>query len=278
MSFLNTTLRRWLDRYFIKQPAIRRFVTRTLERDENRDITLFGTRLRINTIKEHGYLRAFRRANNHRALQDEAGTLVSLSLLICAGDTFVDIGANVGFFVCILARRRFLSKDVRFYAFEANPDTFERLSESARGLEIVLRQEAISDRPGTLEFVSGAVSHVFARSTSRNRYHFKKQTPIKVIAQRLDDVGIEGDSIIFKIDIEGHELAVLNGATHLFSQDRVKAVYLDGYNNDPAVVRFLESRDFTFFDGRTLKPASPTVFSLLAIKLPKCGVSDTWTT
>lgn len=266
---MKATLRRLLDRYFIKQPTLRKFVTQTLERDEDRDVTLFGTRLRINNLKEHGYLRAFRRSAYHSVLHDEAGALLTLSLLLCPGDTFVDVGANVGLFVCTLARRRNLSRDVRFYAFEANPDTFKRLCESARGLDVIAQQRAISDRAGELEFVSGAVSHVFTQATKRSDYHYKHQAPVPVIAQRLDDSGIEGDSIIIKIDVEGQELNVLKGATDLFERNRVKAVYLDGYN-DPGVEEFLVERKFLFFDGRTLQPALPSFPNLLAVRASEC--------
>lgn len=267
---MNALVRHWLDRYFIKQPAFRRFVTRSLERDEDRDIVLFGTRLRVNSIKEHGYLRASRKLTSHSALQDEAGVLVSLSLLLTPGDTFVDVGANVGLFVCTLARRGYLSRDVRFYAFEPNPDTFQRLTESVRDLDVTLRQVAVSDHSGELQFVAGAVSHVFAEATNRNEYHFKKQAPIVVRAQRLDESDIAGNSLIIKIDVEGQELKVLNGAKALFDQDRIKAIYLDGYK-DEAVVKFLADRGFRFFDGRTFRSVVPPVFSLLAIKPSKTG-------
>jgi FkbM family methyltransferase len=260
--------RQLLDRYFIRQPKVRQFVTRTLERDEDQDVNLFGTRLRINRIKEHGYLRAARKLGFHSALRDEAGALVTLSLLLCPGDTFVDVGANVGLFVCTLGRQRFLSGEPRFYAFEANPDTFNRLVESARGLDITVQQVAISDRLGELEFVAGAVSHVFTEWTNRNQYNFKDQPRTVVRSQRLDESDIKGNSLIIKIDVEGQELKVLRGATALFDHDRVKAVYLDGYK-DEQVIDFLAAYGFSFFDGRSCRPVVPPIFSLLAVKILK---------
>jgi hypothetical protein len=64
---------------------------------------------------------------------------------------------------------------------------------------------------------------------------------------------IAGDSLILKIDVEGHERQVLEGASGLFEARRVKAVYLDEYR-DRGVVDFLRERGFTFYDGRTLEP------------------------
>lgn len=69
-----------------------------------------------------------------------------------------------------------------------------------------------------------------------------------------------------KIDVEGQEFAVLNGAKLFFEQKRVKAVYLDGFKNERSVIDFLKGYGFSFFDGRTLeKTDGMSVFSLLAI-------------
>ena len=45
---------RYIDRYFLKQPRLRRFVTRLLEGERERDVPLLGTPLRVHPIKEHG--------------------------------------------------------------------------------------------------------------------------------------------------------------------------------------------------------------------------------
>ncbi len=259
-----------LDRYFIKRPRFRQAVTRRLERDEDLDITLFGTFLRINSLKEHGYLRAARKVRRLSALNDEAGTLVTLSLLLCDGDTFVDVGANVGLFACTIARATSIWSNLRLYAFEANPDTCARLRESARDTKIKIDHVAISDRAGELEFIGGAVSHVFAESAHRNAYHFSGQSSVAVRCKRLDESDLKGNSIVLKIDVEGHEAKVLQGATRLFEEHRVKAVYIDGYN-DEEVVHFLKRHGFLFFDGRTMRAATPPLFSLLAINPGKCG-------
>jgi hypothetical protein len=76
---------------------------------------------------------------------------------------------------------------------------------------------------------------------------------------------IDGESIILKIDVEGHEFAVLEGARQLFERSRVKAVYLDGYAERQKVEQFLRSFGFVFLNGRTSEAFEADGFSLLAI-------------
>ena len=69
---------------------------------------------------------------------------------------------------------------------------------------------------------------------------------------RLDSLDLTGDSLILKIDVEGQELNVLNGATGLFAAGRVKAVFVDGYN-DESVETFLRHYGFKLLDGVSLR-------------------------
>lgn len=253
-----------IDRYFIKAPRLRRFVTKQIEGDHDQKINLCGTSLLINSVKEHGYLRAARKCKRSSFLSDEVPVLVTLSLILSPGDTFVDIGANVGAFVMTLAKASNLAQGNVFYAFEANPDTFLRLKESICGCDIIAEQIALSNKNDFLEFVPGAVSHVFTTVDSANSYNILGHI-VRVPCRRLDAMNIAGDSIILKIDVEGQEKQVLEGAEDLFKQGRIKAAYLDGYA-DRSVESFLRNYGFKFHDGRTLRPTSGNVFSLLAMR------------
>jgi hypothetical protein len=117
-----------------------------------------------------------------------------------------------------------------------------------------------------LDFVEGAVSHVFTAANHKQSYHFRQNT-VTVPCLRLDEFPIRGDSIILKIDVEGQELEVLRGCEGLFRAGRIKAVYLDGYES-AEVVDLLSSWDFVFYDGRSFVPQDKPGFSLLAIKRP----------
>lgn len=125
------------------------------------------------------------------------------------------------------------------------------------------QQVAISDRSGTLDFVEGAVSHVFTSFDKVSAYSIKERT-VPVSSRRLDECEIEGNSLVIKIDVEGQEMEVLLGATGLLKSGRVKAVYVDGYE-DRGVAEILKQHGFKLFDGRTLDVTRGNVFSLLAI-------------
>ncbi len=255
-----------LDRYFIKRPRFRRFVTRLIERDTDRQIDLCGTTLHINSIKEHGYLRAARMGQSSSVFQQEVAVLINLAFLLEPGDTFIDIGANVGLYSRTMARFAHLVPGFRVYSFEPHPDTYQRLAQ-ALPAGVQAEQVALSDRSGTLEFVEGVVSHVFTASTKANNYHVPGQTrPIPT--QRLDECGIQGDSLVIKIDVEGQEKEVLLGMTGLLQAGRVKALYLDGHE-DLSIEDMLRSFGFRLFDGRTLEPTTRNVFTLLAVQPAK---------
>lgn len=153
-------------------------------------------------------------------------------------------------------------------AFEANPDTFRRLSE--RKLDRVhFLNYAISDIQGELEFVEGAVSHVFTTIDKQNSYSISGET-VKVQSRTLDSLIGTDNSIILKIDVEGQEINVLKGAEQLLASGAIRVVYLDGYE-DASINDMLIQHGFNLHDGRTLKRVEGKVFSLLAIKRAKSG-------
>jgi len=87
-----------IDRYFIKKPRFRQFITSALESDRDLDVELAGSMIRINSRREYGCLRASRLIKHNATLRDEVPSLMNLFAVIRDGDTFVDIGANAGLY------------------------------------------------------------------------------------------------------------------------------------------------------------------------------------
>ncbi|MEB3322653.1 MAG: FkbM family methyltransferase, partial [Synechococcaceae cyanobacterium] len=187
-------IRYLLDR-LSKKPRLRRFLTRMLVGSRTVDVDLLGTRLRVHSIKEHGYLRASRMADRSTLFRGEVPVMINLAALLEAGDTFIDIGANVGIYCLAFERLREIIPGLRIYAFEPNPDTYERLRAMAEPRDIETFNLALSDHDGMLEFTPGGVSLVFTRSDRASAYSLPRSAPVSVPCRRLDGLGIAGDSL-----------------------------------------------------------------------------------
>jgi FkbM family methyltransferase len=257
-------IRALIDRWFIKNPRLRRVVTRLIEGDETKEVEILGLPLAINTVREHGYLRASRAAAWSALWRDEASVLLALSALIGRVDAFVDVGANVGLFSATMSRFQSVFPKLKIWAFEADPDTFGRLSQNVAGQGRTVHQIAIAEEPGQVRFVRGAVSHVTTREEHANDYSLRES--FVTAAQRLDAFDVPGDRLLLKIDVEDQELATLFSAQSWFDEGRVVAVFIDGSAKPLEVQEFLKQRDFVFRDARTMLPAHTHTFALLALR------------
>jgi len=153
-----------IHRHLLLHPARRRWSTERLVRREERWIQLFGAPLFVDSIEEIGYGRAEKLANENIVWRDEAGSLLSLACVLQDGDSFIDIGANVGLYCSCLQRIQHLYPGNEFYAFEANPETAKRLRQTLQNTNVTVIACALSDQETTLEFATGAVSGAFGAS------------------------------------------------------------------------------------------------------------------
>jgi FkbM family methyltransferase len=142
----------------------------------------------------------------------EKGTTRVFTALVKEGMNVVDIGANVGYYTLLAARRTGAHGTV--YAFEPEPRNFKLLSENIRlnGYEnVVATQKAVSNETGTTSlFLSprGGTSHSLLSSRDRSK------GTIEVEAVALDEFfEAEGNPAIqvIKMDIEGWEMEALDG-------------------------------------------------------------------
>lgn len=255
-------LRSLFDRYFIKQPLLRERITRAVYGESDVEVPIFGLPFTINSLRENGYLRASRMGRSSSLYADEVLTLQRISLFFGNGVTFCDIGANIGIYSGCAAAASQLFPEFRVEAFEAHPKTFSRLKANADRLGFRATNCAVSNEAAELTFVEGAVSHVTTEVDMANDYSISSRT-LKVTARRLDSFDFSGQ-LVMKIDVEGQELKVLEGATGFFDEQRVDVVYIDGYR-DPALWQFLEAYGFRFFDSFNLRPAEKSTFHLLAV-------------
>lgn len=141
-----------------------------------------------------------------------------------AGDTFLDIGANVGFYTLLGAS--IVGKTGRVIAIEPNPKTFDKMKKTIErnGLENVLALNlGLGRSESEVElFFNSAIGNDSATMVAHGATESMK---VKVV--KLDSVAAEHsiDKIAYlKIDVDGFEPEVFKGATNLLAEARIKAM------------------------------------------------------
>ena len=253
-----------IDKWYIKNPRLREYVTKILYGYKDLLIDLFHTKVNLNTLKENGYYRVSRMEKNSSLLHHEVAVMLNLSHLLKEDSSFIDIGANIGIYSIFFAKLQRLHPNFSVHAFEVHPDTFNRLQKNAQLHNFTAYCYALSDREQTEKFVEGAVSHVTTIAAKANDYP-QKNSYFTAQCRQLSSFQFSGNNLFLKIDVEGQEYEVLKGAQTFFEENRVAGVYIDGYS-DPQVLDFLQSYHFQFFDGRTLQKSDGKIFALLALR------------
>jgi FkbM family methyltransferase len=153
-----------------------------------------------------------------------------------AEDTFVDIGANVGSYTILACSAIGASG----YAFEPIPSTYGRLVENIRLNNIEERVRALNfglaQHEGTTHFTSDldTVNHVVAENE-------KSADSIEVKITTLDVATIGISPGLIKIDVEGYETPVLEGAVQTLMNNSLHSVIME-LNGSGGRYGFDESR------------------------------------
>jgi FkbM family methyltransferase len=152
------------------------------------------------------------------------------------GMAFIDIGANIGWYSVLAAKR--VGPQGRVYSFEPRPDTCGALRKSLaeNGFDHArVSQLALSDSPGRLIVASQGNSPggTWLLTTEALNAAFPASAyRYDVEVARLDDLPIERCDLL-KIDVEGAEYRALSGARQTLS--RLKPVILSEVN--PSVLK-----------------------------------------
>lgn len=172
-----------------------------------------------------------------RRIAQEARTgepeLDLLPKLVPRGGIAVDVGANVGFFAYALAQIA-----DRVVAFEPNPDYafFARwmLRGRAEVHELALSAKAGRSTLYVPRSEQGAILHL-AGSLKRAHLQFPTVETYDVEVCTLDELGLVGVHFV-KVDVEGSERDVLDGARATIARDRPVMLLelLAGTHEDPA--------------------------------------------
>ncbi len=140
-----------------------------------------------------------------------------------SGDVVIDVGANVG--LLSLVSGVAVGDAGKVYAFEAHPRIFKYLEGNIAANKlgnVFAHQLALGDKNGTVRFTD-------QHSDDKNRV-IDGAGGIEVPLARLDDLNITDSSIaLLKVDVEGYEKFVLEGAVETLS--RVNCVYFESWDD-----------------------------------------------
>lgn len=158
----------------------------------------------------------------------EKGTEILLHQFLRPGDTFIDVGANIGYYTRMASK--IVGHNGYVYAFEPMPSAFQLLQRNSDDLEnVVIYQKAISNRIGEAAFSVREYGNL-----SSLGYDANAKQSITVAATTLDAaLSNIGQVDFIKIDVEGYELNVLHGALNIFEKHRpiIYCEYLEDYAN-----------------------------------------------
>ena len=147
----------------------------------------------------------------------EPPTAHVISTLLSPGDTFIDVGANSGFFTLLASRR--VGPTGRVLSFEPLPSMRGRITEnlSLNGMEnVTLHGVALSNTVGEVTFYEGPQGH---KGISSMRPIDEVSAILQVPTMPLDDLTDQIPSIkLIKIDVEGAEQLAIEGMQKLLAQ------------------------------------------------------------
>lgn len=168
-----------------------------------------------------------------------------LSELLPPGGTAIDVGANQGVYAWALG-----GIAERVVAFEPNPDYAAFARRMLRGRAEV-HEMALSDRPGRGTFHvpladDGMVLHL-AGSLKRTHAQFRRNRTYEVEIRALDAFG-HTDVRFIKVDVEGSEREVLDGARETIARDHPVMLLelMSGTYQDPGACTAAICRDFGY--------------------------------
>jgi FkbM family methyltransferase len=183
--------------------------------------TIYGFYLIIDPVKDNGVERSIYFTGTY-----EKGTLYIIKNILNKGDTFIDVGANIGLMSVFASK--VIGGSGKVIAFEPNPNTLALLKnniELNKCTNITTSDYAIGNANETAKIYDRWDSNrgsatLIKPEKSTDSYDIKISTLSDVLSdsQKID---------LIKLDIEGYELEALKGAENILKRDIPPALIVE---------------------------------------------------
>ena len=148
--------------------------------------------------------------------------------------TVFDVGGNQGQFISLVSSIIPLEIDeIKIHSFEPSKHTFDILFQNfSENDAVVLNHFGLGDKDEQKDLYYPFLGTGYASLTQRETGHLglvfneHEQVDIKILDDYCDNNSI-GKIDLLKIDVEGHELNVLNGARKMFNRSRIGMVMFE---------------------------------------------------
>ena len=192
------------------------------------------------------------------------------------GAVFYDIGANLGFFSLLAAHLSGLSEG-RVYAFEAAPDNVTAICRNAElnqvpNIEVIGKAVAASSGRGRLQVVD---DQSWSKLVEYGAHPFTERV-IEVEMVAIDDLleaGALPPPAVVKIDVEGAEIAVLEGMRRTIERHR-PAIICELHDTHAEFVALMQNHGYRLINLEGTIPVAEAGASAHALALPPLDPGD----
>jgi FkbM family methyltransferase len=219
---LASALRRWHFR------GKYRLLKRLVPTSGQREISLFGSRIKLDLAD-----------NGHRWIYMgiyEPTETRWVRQILQPGAVFVDVGANIGYFTLLAASR--IGPSGRVLAFEPSTWACRRLRQTVASnklTQVEVLPIGLSDHVGVMPlYITPDELRNHTPSMVEGEHKAVEKVSVRTLSGCLQDAGITALDLL-KIDVEGHEPAVLRGGLEWLTSGRIKALMIE--LNDEALKR-----------------------------------------
>jgi len=210
-------------------PLLYSDLERHIRRDKRLTVHLAGHSLELDLSFKHERAYAAKLVLNLRHPQSDLDEFL-FKRFVKPGDTVLDAGANIGF-----TTSQMLSAGAsRVIALEPVPELFERLRQLNAGTVVAL-DKALSSNSGKASLIlskahnQGSSLNPIMLTLFPNVFAGTNQT-INVDLTTIDDIALEyGPLDVWKLDVEGAEVAALRGATQTLKNAPPRAIIVELY-------------------------------------------------
>lgn len=178
--------------------------------------------------------------------------------LMKPGDTFVDIGAHIGYY-SVLAKA-LGGEQSKVVAIEPTPSTFNILEKNLENKsKVSLLNIGLFSVNGTIEFNDYGIRYMclnsFKDARLNEKIYGKKLTiPVKTLDTIVDQLNI--NPTLIKIDAESAELDIINGGKNTLTSNNLKLILEvgdyenTGLNNSIKIIEALEKLGYKSYEFR----------------------------